>query len=193
MSRQKEFEREEVLEKALEVFWCNGYNGTSFQNLTEGMCINRQSIYDTYGDKHTLFVEVLNHYSEKTSALLREHFAQEKPVKELFRIHFEKAISNIGTDPKSKGCLISNAALEMIPHDAAVKKVAQKSMDDLYHIFLDAVRRGIKNKEITSPQPAEALALHLVNTMQGMNTIGKTISDKKRLLAMMDAALSVLG
>ena len=85
MPRQKEFEREEVLEKALEVFWCNGYNGTSFADLTEGMCINRQSIYDTYGDKHTLFLEVLNHYSEKNGECIRAHFAQDKPAKQLFK------------------------------------------------------------------------------------------------------------
>ena len=80
MARQKEFEREEVLEKALGIFWRHGYNATSFQTLTEGMCINRQSIYDTYGDKHTLFIEALNYYKAKTAASAAAHFEQDKPV-----------------------------------------------------------------------------------------------------------------
>lgn len=193
MPRQKEFEREEVLEKALEVFWCNGYNGTSFADLTEGMCINRQSIYDTYGDKHTLFIEVLNHYSEKNGESLKAHFAQDKPASQLFKEYFEAAVQNISGDTKSKGCLINNAAMEMIPHDAAVKQIARRNIDGLYKVFLDAIKKGVKTKELSPKLNPEAVAMHLVTTIQGMNTVGKAFSDKKRLQSIADTALSVLG
>ncbi|MBS1683296.1 MAG: TetR/AcrR family transcriptional regulator [Bacteroidetes bacterium] len=193
MPRQKEFEREEVLEKALEVFWCNGYNGTSFADLTEGMCINRQSIYDTYGDKHTLFIEVLNHYSEKNGESLRAHFSQDKPARQLFKEYFQAAVQNISGDTKSKGCLINNAALEMIPHDAAVKQIARRNIDGLYKVFLDAIKKGVKTKELSPKLNPEAVAMHLVTTIQGMNTVGKAFADKKRLQSIADTALSVLG
>lgn len=193
MPRQKEFEREEVLEKALEVFWCNGYNGTSFADLTEGMCINRQSIYDTYGDKHTLFLEVLNHYSEKNGECIRSHFAQDRPARQLFKEYFATAVQNISSDTKSKGCLINNAALEMIPHDADVKKIAQQNIDGLYKTFLQVIKKGIKTGELSPKLSAEAVAMHLVTTLQGMNTVGKAFSDKKRLQSIADAAMSVLG
>ncbi len=193
MPRQKEFEREEVLEKALEVFWCNGYNGTSFADLTEGMCINRQSIYDTYGDKHTLFVEVLNHYSEKNGEALKAHFAQDLPVRQLFRSYFDKAIAAQTQDKKSKGCLINNAALEMIPHDKDVREIAQRNLNSMYEIFLTAIKKGIKTKELAPTLPAESIAMHIVTTLQGMNTVGKAFSDKKRMQSIADAAMSTLG
>ena len=64
MARQKEFDRDEVLHKAMEVFWMRGYEGTSIQDLVKYMGINRQSIYDTFGDKHTLFLQSLDRYRE---------------------------------------------------------------------------------------------------------------------------------
>ena len=192
MARQKEFEREEVLEKALEVFWCKGYNGTSFQSLTEGMCINRQSIYDTYGDKHTLFIEVLNHYSAKSGECLKKHFAQDLPVKELFKMYFDNAVNGISSDTQSKGCLLNNAALEMIPHDADVEKITQRNMEGLIETFRETIARGIRSKEITTKLSAESIALHLVNSIQGMNTLGKAFRDKKRLSDIANTALSVL-
>ncbi len=60
MARQKEFDRDEVLHKAMEVFWTRGYEGTSIQDLVKHMGINRQSIYDTFGDKHSLFLQALD-------------------------------------------------------------------------------------------------------------------------------------
>jgi TetR/AcrR family transcriptional regulator, transcriptional repressor for nem operon len=57
MARQKEFNRDEVLHKAMEVFWTRGYERASIQDLVEHMGINRQSIYDTFGDKHAPFLQ----------------------------------------------------------------------------------------------------------------------------------------
>lgn len=51
MARQKEFDRDEVLHKAMEVFWTRGYEGASIEDLVKHMGINRQSMYDTFGDK----------------------------------------------------------------------------------------------------------------------------------------------
>jgi TetR/AcrR family transcriptional regulator, transcriptional repressor for nem operon len=60
MARQKEFNRDEVLHKATEVFWTRGYERASMQDLVEHMGINRQSIYDTFGDKHDVIKVTLS-------------------------------------------------------------------------------------------------------------------------------------
>src|SRR5947207_627592 len=54
MARHKEFDRDETLQKAMEVFWSRGYEAASIGDLVKHMGINRQSLYDTFGDKHTL-------------------------------------------------------------------------------------------------------------------------------------------
>ena len=72
MTRQKEFDRDEVLHRAMEVFWTRGYEGASIQDLVKHMGINRQSIYDTFGDKHTLFLQALDRYREIQSRKIFE-------------------------------------------------------------------------------------------------------------------------
>ena len=64
MARHKAFNREEVLDRAIEVFWAHGYEATSIQELVDSMGINRGSLYDTFGDKHRLFLEALDRYEQ---------------------------------------------------------------------------------------------------------------------------------
>ncbi|MFA9412981.1 MAG: TetR/AcrR family transcriptional regulator, partial [Deltaproteobacteria bacterium] len=65
MARAKEFDREVVLERAMEFFWAQGYEAASMRELLDTMDIGRQSLYDTFGDKHSLFLASLQHYYEK--------------------------------------------------------------------------------------------------------------------------------
>ena len=71
MPRVKQFNEEQVLEKAMEVFWKKGYNGSSMQELVDGMGINRASIYDTFGSKEELFERAFEIYREKNLARIR--------------------------------------------------------------------------------------------------------------------------
>lgn len=192
MARQKEFESEETLEKALDIFWRNGYNFTSFQLLTEGMCVNRQSIYDTYGDKHTLYIKALTHYSKKQNDLTAQHFARPEPVPQLLREYFKKVVEATHSDEQSKGCFMINSSLEMIPHDEEVKQLVLQNIAELTTIFKGAVARGIKNKQLTTTLSPDVAALHLVNTLHGIKTMGKAVTDKKKLQQIADVALSVL-
>src|SRR5581483_9686973 len=64
MARPKMFDRTERLDKAMELFWSRGYEATSIHDLLVHLVINRQSLYDTFGDKHTLFLETLKRYEE---------------------------------------------------------------------------------------------------------------------------------
>ena len=64
MARPKQFDRDEALERAMAVFWRRGYEGTSVRDLVEHMGINRGSLYDTFGDKRTLFLAAVDRYLE---------------------------------------------------------------------------------------------------------------------------------
>ena len=62
MARHKEFDRDEALQRAMEVFWSRGYEAASVGELVKQMGINRQSLYDTFGDKHALYLQALDRY-----------------------------------------------------------------------------------------------------------------------------------
>ncbi|MGG4128868.1 helix-turn-helix domain-containing protein [Paenibacillus illinoisensis] len=67
MARSKEFEENVVLEKAMKLFWEQGYEKTSIADLVEHMGIHRRSLYDTFGDKHTLFLKAMDRFHDKLS------------------------------------------------------------------------------------------------------------------------------
>ena len=71
MGRSKEFEESEALQKAMELFWQQGYEKTSMSDLVEHMGVHRGSLYDTFCDKHTLFLKTLDCFGELLGARLK--------------------------------------------------------------------------------------------------------------------------
>ena len=85
MARSKEFEVNEVLDKAIQLFWAQGYEKTSMHELVNFMGIHRRSIYDTFGDKHALFMKALERYEAKQTNKIKFLVEKQKPIKELIR------------------------------------------------------------------------------------------------------------
>src|SRR4051812_23312840 len=67
--RPRSFDRERALQHAMEVFWKQGYEGTSIHDLTAAMGINPPSLYAAFGDKERLFLEAISRYEGKHSAI----------------------------------------------------------------------------------------------------------------------------
>ena len=78
MARTKEFDRDAALDRAMHVFWKKGYEATSLPDLLQAMGIARQSLYDTFGEKHALFMAALERYTQ----LILTTFAQTIGVNE---------------------------------------------------------------------------------------------------------------
>src|SRR5215207_11169722 len=89
MARHKEFDRDEALQRAMEVFWARGYGATSVGNLVRHMGINRQSLYDTFGDKHALYLQALDRYREVEGRQMFELLERPGSVKKALRQLFE--------------------------------------------------------------------------------------------------------
>ena len=95
MARSKEFNEEEALDKAMEIFWKQGYEKTSIQDLVDQMGIHRRSLYDTFGDKHSLFVQTLERYESLIASQIRKQITEEMTTVESIRKIFELAVLTI--------------------------------------------------------------------------------------------------
>lgn len=192
MARTKAFDSTTVLERAMQVFWCKGYNGTSMQDLVEGMGISRQSLYDTYGDKHELFMAAL----ERVKCMGADHFQSfcksDMPVKEKIGQYLKGVVDDIVADRENKGCMMANSMLELVPEDSAVKKLASTHYQQLEKTLTKLIAQGIQNKEISATHSPEALAAHFINTFHGLRLTGKVKKDRKVLTDIANLALSVL-
>src|ERR1700733_15294365 len=108
MPRTKEFDEAEVLDQALELFRARGFKHTSFSDLTNELGVSRQSLYDTYGDKQTLYLTALKRYLDRGTDFIRRQLESPAPVREAFAGLFENlAAGNCANG--SKGCLMVNS------------------------------------------------------------------------------------
>lgn len=178
MARTKDFDENEVLYKAINIFWYKGYNGTSMQDLVDGLGISRSSLYDTYGDKHTLFIKALESYQGQASAKICAIANSGAPAKETIKSLLEFITGGLISDQNHRGCFIVNAEVEVAPHDAEVNQLVCESDHQVEDAFYEVIKKGQENGEISNRQDARALARFTFNTVKGIRVTAKSTSDR---------------
>jgi len=176
MARPKEFEREEVLGKAMEVFWSSGYEATSLQDLGAAMGIGRQSLYDTFRDKRTLYLEALRSYQERSGeAMARKLNEAVSPLAAL-----RELLRGVVGEPlacKRRGCMMMNAAAELLPRDEEVARIVAASQRAMEEAFRCALERARRLGEIPPDAKPQALARYLAASFLGLRAVAKSNPD----------------
>ncbi len=190
MARNKEFDENEVLRKAMELFWIQGYEKTSMQDLVKYMGIHRRSLYDTFGDKHTLFIKALDHYNEIITTRIENEVSQQHTVKDAIKQLFNMII--VRDKQQLVGCLTVNTAVELSLHDeqAAEKVTESFSMTEL--LLNNLVQKGQTAGEISKHLDAKKTSEFLHNSLVGLRVMTKTTDDTEKLNNIIDMTLSVL-
>jgi TetR/AcrR family transcriptional repressor of nem operon len=178
MARTKDFDENEVLTKAMNLFWSRGYNATSMEDLINGLGISRSSLYDTYTNKHNLFIKALEHYQQMGASSLQEIMNTPGSAKETIKKLIEQATVGISDGKKRMGCFMVNAEVEVAPHDKKVSNLVCSNDKQMEEIFYQVIQKGKKTGEIKNPQDARTLARFIANSVKGMHVTAKTISDK---------------
>jgi TetR/AcrR family transcriptional repressor of nem operon len=191
MARPKEFDQNRVLEKAMELFWRQGYEATSMQDLVEYLGINRQSIYDTFGDKHALFMAALKHYlqlqSGQSCTILNEATSTKKAIRQVF----DATLKSLLEDRPRQGCMAVNSIIELAPHDSQVSEVV--AVSPLEEAFYVALRCAQAHGELgDKPRDLRALARFLDNSLRGLAVTSKAKPERKALEQIIEITLSVL-
>ena len=192
MGRPKEYDREEVLDRAMQVFWSKGYECTSMQDLVDAMGINRGSIYGEFGDKRSLHLAALDLFYEKeVQIMLAPVFEPGSRIAAIRRI-FEGIAENAANGGDCRGCMVYNTAVELCPNDQEVtQKVAaglKKAEDAFYGALVEAKEHG----EWRNDRDPRAVARFLTNSVNGLRVIGMVIGDRSALQDIVDQTLSVL-
>jgi TetR/AcrR family transcriptional regulator, transcriptional repressor for nem operon len=177
---------------AMEVFWERGYGATSIEDLTAGTGLARGSIYKAFDSKKALFLQALDRYTvaglERRAAML----AREGPVREAIAATLAYDVRRSSGANGRKGCMLLAAATEMLPHDADVAERVDAMFRSMRGLLADAIRRGQAAGEIAPERDAEALALSLLCTIEGMRAVGKTAPPQAELERVVDLIMEAL-
>lgn len=192
MSRNREFDEKVVLRKAMELFWKQGYEKTSMQDLVDYMGIHRRSIYDTFGDKRSLFLASLTYYETFVIETFTGIISNSTTVKKAVRDVFNYVIQSAELDVYPTGCLSVNAAVELSLLDQDIKHIVTKMFKDTEVMFEQMLKEGQKKGELNEEINPQITAQFLHNNLVGLRVMVKTNYSKEELESILDLMLKVL-
>lgn len=192
MPRVKLFKEEEVLEKAVELFWKKGYGDTSMQDLVDYLGINRASLYDTFGGKQALFKKALTQYRLVNNKMISAFLSNQTSVKEGLLKLFELPINASFNKGEVRGCFIVNTITELITKDEEIQTILVESKNDFEDLFYEFLKKGLENGEIAEDKDLKYLSSFLYTLLNGVLVIAKVNPDKKYLLSIVETGLAAL-
>jgi TetR/AcrR family transcriptional regulator, transcriptional repressor for nem operon len=191
MTRTKQFDPEERLDRAVSAFWENGFESLGVQQLCEAMDLFPGSLYAAFGGKRELFLKAVDRYMATHSTQAVALLNHEASGLEAIRAYFGRLIDEIETGNRKWGCLITNAIIELARSDDDVRQRVVVHLARLETAFAGAVSRGQNSGEIV-PGPALDHAAYLACLVQGVNVLAKTNPGRPRLEIIVSTGISAL-
>ncbi|MEV6111496.1 helix-turn-helix domain-containing protein [Streptomyces sp. NPDC052109] len=193
MARTKEFDPDAALQAALELFWRRGYEATSMADLVAHLGIGRASLYATFGSKHELYLRALDRYGQAQNPLLTRELSRPGPVLPAVRALVLRFAAEAASEARrEQGCLVTNTAVELAPHDRAAARRVEQSWDHLETLLHSALVRAQEQGELAGDRAPQALARMLLVLLQGLRVVGKACADPARVRDAAEQALALL-
>lgn len=184
MARKREFDKVEALKQAMNLFWLQGYEKTSMEDLVNHMGVHRKSIYDTFGNKHELFIKALEYYKTSIGQELLRRIADKESTLDKIKAIFDYSRSS--NDEQGKGCLVVNTAVELSLYDDFIAQIVRTNFDEIEKVIGQLLQEGQTTGGF-SPQldlPVTTKFIH--NALIGIRVQLKTIEDQQKLQPIID-------
>nr|WP_031224887.1 TetR/AcrR family transcriptional regulator [Streptomyces roseochromogenus] len=187
--RPRSFDRATALEKALVAFWEHGYEATSVSDLTRIMGIGAPSLYAAFGDKRTLFEEVVRVYSDTHGAFGDRAIAEEPTARAAVERMLREAAAEY-TDPAHPyGCLVAHAATNCTSPE--VEQLLRERRNANLAALASRIRADIAAGLLPAGADADALARHAGAMIQGMSQQARDGASRGELEALAEIAMAI--
>ncbi len=177
MARKIEFDRDVVLDKAMNLFWENGYEATSMAELEQRLGINKFSIYNTFGNKRALYLASLVRYEEQMFSQLLASLTDDGGGLAAIERSLDFLEQTMQQYPKKRGCFMLNAGTELSNVDSDVNYYVQSMNRKLEDGFYQALMVAQQRDEISSTLNLQEFARFMLTLYQGMVTVTKVEQD----------------
>lgn len=165
MARNVEFNEEEAIRKAMNVFWEKGFNGASLRDLTDAMKINSSSLYNTIGDKQELFVKCVKLYTDIRKKDLQKRLESAASPLTILVKYINDAVMVIIEETNS--CMAVKTAFEVATNDKRVKDILKADSDYAYQFLYSLIKKAMEQGEIRADEDPELLADYFISTWTG--------------------------
>lgn len=186
----KDFDVDEAVDRAKEVFWAKGYEATSMADLTKAMQINKGSLYNAFGNKKDLFTRALLKYDrESRQAAIEQLDAVEDPLVAI-RTLFDGLVAESLADQERKGCLLVNTALDLPNQPEDVQRMITSALEELEAFFQRTIARAQARGQVPETLDAKETAKSLLTQVVGLRVLARGVFDPESLKVIADQALA---
>lgn len=192
MARKRAFDRDETLDRAMRVFWRDGYAATTIDELVKATGVNRASMYDCFGGKQELFLEAVDRYVHETSARRLGTVDHSQPAPEVLRSMFIAMMTAADETERRLGCFLTNCAVELASSEPSVRARVEQVFSKMQTLFRETIERGQAAGEIPAECDAEASAAMLLSVLQGLRVLARSGRDPAQLEFIADTAIATL-
>lgn len=193
MVRPREFDAEEALERAMQVFWSKGYEAASLQDLTTAMGLSKSSFYGAFGCKRDVFLAAIQRYGDTVagkgaSAVIEAAGGGKAGIAAVFRRYVNDVLEHGDT----RGCFLNSSAVEMGPRDEDCAGRIARGQARVEEAFFAAVEQGRQRGEISAREDARSLARYLTSSLNGLMVMAKANHSRFALEDVVRVTLSAL-
>lgn len=188
--RPRSFDRAAALERAMEVFWARGYDGTSLSELTEAMGINSSSLYAAFGSKEELFREVVDLYGATEGVEIWTAIPEAPTAREAIERFLTATAESFTRRGKPPGCLIVLGALQASEANAGVARELRQHRAGNVTTLRRRLERAVKEGELPPGLDCLALATYYATVQQGMSIQALDGASRDTLLAIAGCAMA---
>ncbi|MFF9373246.1 TetR/AcrR family transcriptional regulator [Streptomyces griseoluteus] len=192
MGRPRNFNENQVLESVREQFWNRGYSATSLQDLMGVTGLGKGSLYGAFGDKHQLFLQVLDSYREEQLTSVRQVLTRPGPALERLTLLLEGTANGFAEDVQRRGCFMVNSTSELHGQDPEVVSRARATYQEVEDLLTTCVEEAQRQGDLDPKADPQELGRLLLAVLQGIEFLAKTNMDGSALLQIGRAALSRL-
>jgi len=187
--RPRTFDSDAALEKAMELFWRQGFEGTSLSDLTEAMGINRPSLYAAYGNKEALFLKVLERYEVSQAAYVKEALAA-ATARECVELLMRGAIDVCSQPNGPGGCLMVQGGTAGGPEAASVRREMSRRRNADVVVLQKRFEQARAAGELPADCDVRTLARFYIATIRGLDIQSADGAGRAELVRVIDTAMA---
>ncbi|MFC4522314.1 TetR/AcrR family transcriptional regulator [Cupriavidus pinatubonensis] len=193
MARPRKFDQQTALTAAQDAFWARGYEATSTRDLTTAMGMTQPSLYNAFGDKRSLFLQVLDFYLDHNLRERTSRLSKLPSPAAAISGFFAESIARSLADPEHRGCLLVNTALEVTAQEPELRQKVSEEFERMRSFFRDRLVAAQLSGEISAAGPVEDAASQLLALVLGVRVLARTAPDRLLLESAVRPALASLG
>jgi len=192
MGRPREFDPEDALDEAVEVFWTQGFDATSLRDLLRAMDLSKSSFYQTYGSKGELYLQCIDRYRNRVADRMMQELEQTETARAFIEDAFWALTRDLDAENGRRPCLVMNDSGDVERREEAVARRMRQGAEQFEAVFRTAVERAQREGDVPPHKDPDVLARYLMSSRSGLLAVRKSGASEAELRDVVEVTLSAL-